>query len=355
VYRARPTVRINDQEYPLVRDLLLAMSMTESEGGMSRLELRVSNIASDSSNGATLAFEDDQILKLGAQINIYAGDENAPREIFRGQITGLEAEYPESAPPELVVLAEDAFQRSRMARRTKVWAKTSIDKVAQAVASQLSLKPVITGLKETIGTEFQLNESDLAFLRRLLARYDADMQVVGTEMHVSPRKDVSRGNVELKFTGQLRRARICADLAHQVTKITVAGWDYSRGEAVTGSSTGANLQPGSGRGGAQILHDTLGDRSEHVGDAAIADQNEAQALADALFDQRARPFVLVEGTAEGNPALRVGTQVKLTGLGGRFSNTYYVVQACHKFDSDNGYQTDFEAQCPFLGGGGGAS
>ncbi len=78
---------------------------------------------------------------------------------------------------------------------------------------------------------------------------------------------------------------------------------------------------------------------------------EAQALAHTVFDRRARRFVVVEGTAQGNPAIRVGTHVTLQGLGPRFSNTYYVVRATHRFDSSNGYQTHFEAECAFLGTG----
>src|SRR5262245_51067426 len=91
VYTARPTVRINQQEYPKVTELMLAMEMRENEGGMSSLELRVSNFASDTTGSGDFAFEDDQILKLGAEIVIYGGEVNAPREVFRGKITGLEA------------------------------------------------------------------------------------------------------------------------------------------------------------------------------------------------------------------------------------------------------------------------
>ena len=71
--------------------------------------------------------------------------------------------------------------------------------------------------------------------------------------------------------------------------------------------------------------------------------------ADALFDSRARRFVRVEGTAEGNPALRVGTHLDLRGLSPRFDNTYYVTSACHRFDVQRGYETDFEAECACLG------
>jgi uncharacterized protein len=196
----------------------------------------------------------------------------------------------------------------------------------------------------------QLNESDLAFLRRLLQRYDGDLQVVGSELHVSPRGDVQRGTLELALYGQLRRARVIADLAHQVSEVTVAGWDARQGKRVSGTGTGTHPGPGTGRAGADVLSAALAERSEHIGFLAVADSIEAQAVADAAFDHRARRFVRVSGTAEGNAALRVGTHVTLRGLGPRFDNVYYVTRACHRWDVTSGYETDFDGECAFVGG-----
>jgi phage protein D len=351
VISAAPTIRVNGQEYDMVTQLIQSMEIKEHEGGMSALELRVSNWASHDDKTSSLAFEDDKILKLGAKISIYGGDRNAPQEIFRGTITALEAEFPEKPAPELVVLAEDAFQQARMTRRTKVWQNSSIADVANAVASQLNLTPDVTGLSDTYPVLVQFNESDLAFLRRLLVRADADLQVDADKMHVAARKDTDRGSIDLELHGQLHRARILADLAHQVTEVTVTGWDVKQGSAISTTSTGSYLQPGSGKKGADVLQDALGKRSEHVGDPGVATKSEAQALADAIFDRRSRPFLRVEGSAQGNPALRVGTKVNLSGLGGRFSNSYFVTRCRHKFDLEHGYSTDFEAECAFLGTG----
>src|SRR5262249_19925085 len=280
VYSARPTVRLDSREQPMVSDLVLGMEMREREGGMSAMELRVSNLASSPDAGARLAFEDERLLKLGARLAVYCGDQNAPREIFQGVITGLEAEFPDGAPPELVVLAEDVFQQARMSRRTKIHDNATIAGLARDLAGQLNLTPVITGFSDNIGPQVQLNESDLAFLRRLLARYDGDLQVVGTEMHVSPRADVERGELELALHGQLRSVRATADLAHQVSEITVSGWDPLQGNRVKATSSGANISPGSGRSGAQLLGDAIGQRSEHVGHLAVTTTAEAQAVAD---------------------------------------------------------------------------
>jgi uncharacterized protein len=349
VYTAVPTVRVDGQANDALTHSLVAMEMTESEGGMSSLELTVRNVAGEGQTSHGLAWEDGKVLEFGKTIAVYAGDARQPREIFRGAITGLEGVFPQDAAPELVVLAEDALQRARMARRTAVHDHAAIAGLARKLASDLSLTPRISGLGDDLGTQVQMNESDLAFLRRLCADRDADLQVVENELHVSPRADVRRGTVELQLRGQLISARVLADLSQQVTKVTAAGWDPVQGERVSVTSTGAHAGPGKGRRGADALNAALGDRGEHVREIAVLNEAEAQALADAVFDRRARRFVVVDATAQGNPQIRVGTHVTLKGLGPRFDNTYYVVRATHRYDTVSGYLTHFEAECAFLG------
>lgn len=349
VYTATPTIRVNEQANDKVTQLLLGMEMVEHEGGMSALELRFNNIASNSSDSADFAFEDDSVLKLGATIGVYSGSVDAPQEIFRGKITAIEGRYPKNAPPELHVLAEDMLQSARMSRRSKVYDDAKIADIARSVASQLGLTPQITGFTDSIGTQVQMNESDLAFLRRLLARYDGDLQVVAREMHVSPRKDVQRNSLEIALNSQLQEVRVLADLAHQVTKVTYTGWDASQGQKISVNSQGVHLSPGSGRKGSELLPNAIGQRSEHLAHLAAKNQSEAQALVDTSFDRRARRFMLATGTTEGNPALRVGTHLKLTGLGPRFSNTYYVIYTNHRYNTDDGYLTEFRAECAYMG------
>ncbi|MDH5666850.1 MAG: contractile injection system protein, VgrG/Pvc8 family [Nitrospira sp.] len=349
VYSARPTIQIDQQSYDKVSELLIGMDITEQEGGLSSLQLRLSNVASDPSGGASFAFEDGSIVTLGKSILVFAGPVSTPMEIFRGMITGVEAEFREEGPPELLVLAEDAAQQARMARRTKTYDELSLADLAQAVADSLGLQLIVTGFSDRVGTWMQLNESDLAFLRRVLERYDGDVQVVGDELHVSPRDEVRRGTVELRMHSQLRGVRVMADLAHQTTKVTVAGWDVAQGSRLTAESTGAHQGPGEGSTGAEWLGRASIERTEHIGHAAVRTQNEAQALVDSTFDQRARRFVCLEGMADGNPEIRVGTHVTISEIGPRFSNTYYVTRATHRYDLEVGYRTQFEAECAYWG------
>lgn len=350
LYAARPTLRVNGAENDRASGLVTSMDMVEHESGLSTLELRFTNVAADGVGSSDFAFEDEGTLKLGDRIGVYSGDENGPTEIFAGLIFALEAEFSEDGAPALVVLAEDKLQQARMKRRTRAFDDQSIAQIARTIAQDLGLTPQIDGFSDPIGVQVQLNESDLAFLRRLLARYDGDVQIVGTELHVAPRASVQRGTIELALRSQLRRARVLADLAHQVNEITVTGWDAAQGQRVTGrSSSGNDRGPGRGRNGADLLSNFLGRRTHHIGHLSISTSGEADAIAAAAFDERRRRFVTVEATAEGNPALRVGTHVTLSGLGPRFSNTYYVVSCRHRFDLQRGYETDFTGECAFLG------
>lgn len=99
VYRARPTLRLAGQEDLRASELLIGMRIEESEGGMTRAELRFSNWASTSDGNAEYAFEDGSRITLGTAIEVYSGDEIQPRELFRGVVSGLEAEFAPGAPP----------------------------------------------------------------------------------------------------------------------------------------------------------------------------------------------------------------------------------------------------------------
>ena len=95
VYASRPTIRIDERDFERAGRLLLAMDMQEREGGLSALQMRFSNVASDPEGGADYAFEDEAELRLGASIAVYAGDRDARRS-RTPRLSGLP---PERSPP----------------------------------------------------------------------------------------------------------------------------------------------------------------------------------------------------------------------------------------------------------------
>ncbi len=350
-FSATPVIRLNGQEDRQISELLTGIKMEESEGGMSALEVNLTNWASFENAEAKIAFlPNSPKIKLGTPIELYTREEASFRELFRGKISALENEFSLSEAPKLTVLAEDALITGRMARRTKTYTDMSPADVARQIASNHSLQPVIRGLSSPTDVWVQFNESDLAFLRRLVGRFDGDVQVVGNELHVSPRGEVQRGVLKLTYGNQLRWIRWTVDLAGQVTEMSVRGWDALNGSAVESKvGNGVHLGPGTGRPGASVLREAFGERLEHLGHMAVGSTAEAQALAEAAFDLRGRRFLKARGIAEGNAELRVGTHVTLEGMGAGLDNTFYIVSTCHVYDLQKGYRTEFSAECAYLG------
>jgi phage protein D len=352
LYSARPIIEIDGQVEEMISELFTGMEMHEEEGGMCSLQLNFSNSAEVTNVGMDFAFEysDIDLLSLGRRIKVLAGDENDPKEIFRGLITAIEMGIEENEQPELVVFAEDYLQKARMKRHTRLHESGNLQSIVESIAVECNLRLMSTGIKINVGEQMQLNESNLAFLRRLLARYSADMQVVGDELHVAPFEQVKRSEIGLEVNSQLIRVRAMADLAHQVTNVSFSGWDVAYGKTIKVSNEVTYIGPGKGRTGAQILKESIGERCEHIGNCAVANSTEAQELVNAQYAKAARGFVRVEGTAEGNPLIRVGTHVYLNEIGPRFENSYYVTQVCHRFSEHSGYLTDFTAETGYFGG-----
>lgn len=156
--------------------------------------------------------------------------------------------------------------------------------------------------------------------------------------------------MELRLGSQVHRFRAVADLADQVSEVTVTGFDAAAGQPVSGRCSDTAFGPGSGRQGPALLQQAFSaERRQHTAHRVACTQAEADALARAEMERRTRRFVQAEGACEGNPALRVGTRISIRGGDPRFDNDYYLTACTHRFDVRVGYETDFRAESAYLG------
>jgi uncharacterized protein len=349
----RPTLRFGSNAHAAADELLQTLEMREAVGGLSSMEMTFTDWGPAAhGQGVDFAFADGRILKLGTEVTAYAGSTAAPQEIFRGRISALECHAPQDGPPLISALAEDALQAARKTRRARVFDRSSPADIVRAIAAEHGLTPVLRdGLDQPVSDWTQMNQSDLAFLREVLERTDADLQVVGAELQAGPRSGPARNAVELRLHDNLLSVSVMADLANQPSEIRVSGYDPVAGESVAGHATDGRLGPGSGVTGPALVRRALGGtRAETIGHAEALTQGEADLLAKAVFQRRARQFVKVQGRAAGNPALRVGTHVTLERVSPIVAGTYIVTEAVHHFDQRTGYITRFCAESAYFGG-----
>ncbi len=195
----------------------------------------------------------------------------------------------------------------------------------------------------------QMDETDLAFLRRLARRVQADLWLEGDTLMVQPRSAAGDG-ITLAWGAGLTAFRAQADLADQVTALGVAGWDTAGKTAIEEVVTDAVMAPevGDGLSGSAIFQAAFGDREIWLGREVPLSDEEAHALAEARFAARARRFVTGIGVTAGDARLRVGKSVNLQGLGAWFDGVYSIVAVRHSFDQQGGLSTEFAVERPFL-------
>lgn len=283
---------------------------------------------------------------LGAELVVHGGGAT----LFAGRVTAVELVLGEGAAPALVLLAEDALQPLRMARRTRTWEGASAADVVREVAAGHGLQAEVDLPGPALDVVAQLNRSDLALLHDLVGAAGGELWADGRTLHAAPRGARDGGEARsLRVGAELRELRVRADLAHQVTEVVCCGWDARDKEAIrerAGDEVLAGERAG-GRTGAALLAEAFGPRVETIAAEPAHTRPEAEAIAGAAMRRRARRFVRAEGVT--TTPVAVGERVRLEGASERFSGEHVVVDVRHRFDAAGGLRTEFTAERAVLG------
>ncbi len=291
------------------------------------------------------------VLDFGKELAITIGPSDASSTIFQGRISALEAEFLPDGSPRITALAEDRLQELRMKRRTRSFDELSDGDVIQQVAGEYSLTPDVSLNGPTHKVLAQVNQSDLAFLRERARSAGAELWVEGSTLHAKARTDRTNPAINLEFGGGLIAFSVRADLAQQVSEISVAGWDVAAKSAIeeTAGQSEISAELNGGESGTAILEQALSARKEYVVHSAPLESQEARALAQARYRAAARRFITGSGVSDGDARIRVGCTLNLSGLGDLFDGAYYVTHVRHTFSLAHGFRTAFDVERPGLG------
>ena len=345
VVSSLPTVHVGGAEKPELTAQLVELTVRDDALGLYRCEAEFGNWG-EKNGRIGYRYFDRALLDFGKAFRVtYAG-----ATLFDGRVMGIEAAFPDGAPPRILVLADDRLQDLRMTRRTRTFADVSDADVVRTVASDHSLSPSIDMPGPTHKVLAQVNQSDLAFVRERARAVDAEVWVEGTRLHAQRRSARDAGKAELTWQADLREFAVTADLAPQRTTVTVSGWDVAGKEAIKAeaSSSAIAAELGEDTSGVSIL-EGIAARRENLAHAVPMTADEGRAAAEAFFRMSARRFVTGRGVAEARAGLRVGSRVELKELGPLFSGTYTVTAVRHRFDGARGIRTEFEVERPGIG------
>src|SRR5262245_23816077 len=292
-YASRPVIKVGGQANQALGDALLISALVEETAlGLFRCEAHFLNWGTRNNVDGFLFFDLD-VVDFGKDFAIELGQPGATRRVFAGRVMAMEAHYPPQRPPEFLVLAEDRFQDLRMERRTRSFENVTDADVIRQIAAQHGLTAQVDVDGPTYRVLTQVNQSALAFLRERAAAIDAELWVDNRTLYVQARSRRSAGTVSFTYGRNLLEFSVLADLAHQRTSVRVSGWNVAdkQGIDVEANESVISAELRGGRSGSAVLAQALAPRRERIVAAVPLSQQEAQAMAEARYRERARRFV----------------------------------------------------------------
>lgn len=333
---ARPRIRLQNEFVPELNSALLDMRINQPLSGMANAEVRFVNWCSNSADGeADFAF---QAIEHGNRLEILAGDSDAD-PLFSGEITAIEERYGDGAP-QLVLLAEDLLHHLARVRHNRVFENMSLDDVITSLVRDLGLQTDIQ-VSQLHSTWHQMNESNLAFIERLLGPYDIGLRIDSGIVRAKA-EEADADPVTLRPQNNIQHLRINADLNHQPLSAEVKGFDLA--SDAESNSENNDFSSAGDRRARDVLQDLSWGQTEIFPQPFARTQMEADSWAKGRFHQQAKRFLCGDISCSGIADMRVGREVELQGVSRRLHGKYQVVDCLHCFDAQRGFVTHMKVQ-----------
>jgi phage protein D len=329
---ARPRLKVAGQQRQELQESLTALVVNLPLHGCAHAELTLTNWGTpEGSNDPDYLFDD---IALGTELEIET-DSAEPVTFFKGEVTALEEQYGDGAPT-LALLLQDRLHRLARSRQSRSYEDQSPDDIVQAISREAGLQSDVS-VSTVTDSWHQLNESDLAFLLRLLGRFDIACRLEEGRVRARP-ETADPEPVLIDAQDNALKVRLMADLNHQPTASQVQGYNMATAEAVDHRSDSMRPAPPDSSA-ADTLSALSWPGDEMLPHPFARSQAEAEAYATAHFRRQAKRFIQGDIVCQGEAHLRSGREIALSGVSPRFSGTYQVIHCVHRFDNQSGFET----------------
>jgi phage protein D/phage baseplate assembly protein gpV len=295
---------------------------------------------------ASLEWVDNSLLDLGKAVEIkvsQSGEEgNEEDTLIKGEITSLEPNFSARGDTTVLIRGYDKSHRLHRGRKTRTFLKETDSDVARTVASESGLSVEVDATNVRHDYLLQSNQTNMEFLQERALRIGYQVFVADDKLYFKKGDADLGAGPELRRDQNLLSFRPVWSSSGQADKVKVRGWDPKQKTVITAEeSPNSRLnQGGMTQTGAAAANSAFGAAEAVVVDLPVFSTDEAKAIATGLSYDVARDFVSAEGVAIGNPHIKAGRTVSVTGLGTRFNGSYYVTSATHIY-GPNGYETHF--------------
>ncbi|MFI9585430.1 VgrG-related protein [Streptomyces sp. NPDC052236] len=290
-------------------------------------------------------------IKIGveARLLVGSGAGGSPKPVLKGEVTALELDFDETGTF-TIVRGMDKSHRLFRGRRVAGYQNMTVADICRRVAQRAKLS---TGKIDVTGPVLehvaQPNVTDWEFVRGLAEDAGAQAYVIDGALHVTKPTQASgapgssaradRDPLVLELGKNLLRCRVGVTAAEQVSQVEVRGWDTKTKRALVGRADAGKADTFQlGISPADAVK-PFGKADYVVADTSYGEQARVEQVAKALAQRIAGSFAEMEAVIQGNPEVRAGGAVALSGVGAPFEGRYTVTTSRHVFDALRGYET----------------
>lgn len=350
---------------------IISVTYVDGMEGADRVEIAIAN--------PNLRWLDDPLLQVDNSLELHLGYASQPLEkVFVGEITGVNATFPNGGMPTITIAAHDFLNRLTTGTKDRAFffdiptfghfplpdplvagivtgtnlLIPDIDPTGAALSFlTFAISYVISPREFQRSIRYQQGTSDFDFLRTIARDNGWEMYIDHTAepkgyrlrfsfliQDYSPSVALKYGASLMNFTPRLTTVGQVVSVATrlwisaiQMELVLVLGWDYDR------AAFDLMLYPGIGS-----LETMVGDSKSTLKIDALGPATAPRQILSELLP-RLNNRLTGSGSSIGDLRLKAGRVVELQGLGEQFSGLYRVTTATHVIDN-GGYRTDFDAR-----------
>ncbi len=366
-------IQINGTPVPAdMRGCVSRVNWEDGIEGADRVEVTLAN--------EDLRWLDHPLLQMDNPFTLSVGYAPDPLEkVFVGEITGVDASFPNSGMPTVTIVAHDFLQRLTTGTNDRAFALNlpigQFPVPDPVVASLVGFTDLLIPMVDPAGAalsfltllmgyaidpldakksiRMQQGESDFDFLSKIAKENGWEMYIDHTLepqgyvlrfqfliQDYSPSVTLKWGESLMDFTPKITTVGQVAGVSTriwvssiQMEFVIVLSWDYDR--------AAFNL----------VVYPGLGSLAELLGSGQAQQTVSIEAVGPATAPSKILSELLprlnnrltASGSTIGNPQIKASRVINFEGVGDQFGGLYRVTSATHTFDS-GGYKTQFQAR-----------
>ena len=355
---------------PALRAAVMRISYQDGIEGADRVEVTLAN--------DRLQWIDHPLLQIDNGFTLAIGYvPETPKEVFFGEITGVNASFPSSGMPTVTVVAHDFLQRLTKGTKDRAFALSlpcigkfplpdpavaalvsfgnllipDLDPAGAALSFlTLLIAYALDPLEAKRGIRIQQGQSDFDFLSRLAKDNGWEMYIDHTErphgyrlkfqfliQDYSPSVNLKWGESLIDFTPKVSTVGQVAGISTRIWVpsikmefVIVLSWDFDR------AAFDLLVFPGLGS-----IEELMGKKAQSVLKVeAVGPATAPKTLLSELLP-RLNNRLTASASTIGDPRTKASKVVNIDGIPGQFGGKYRITSANHSIDG-SGYKTQFE-------------